>query len=658
MKTNSAPSSGDPVNLATGEEEYAPGADLSVYNPIGTSVFIGRQYNSLRGPDATYESDDFGIGWTHNYNYSVYDPTINVNARVQQGTSASLANTGFDAPVSGRTWDVVQGSTTIASSATPNGWSASYIRNQQGAYIQLVVPASATVGFNYEVRVNPGQGFTVSTFFDVYASGSAPQVPQGGTGSFAFTGSAAPGAGLTWDILSGTTVVATSANPKGWNVVYNVSVSAPTLATAGTYTVRSISGQLPAKSGGFQVYAVRYIPKTGVRYLIEPNGARIPITANSIPTSANPVVTCTVPNGVPMLVKWNYSSASISGYYTITMSDNTTLTTTLAAKSIGNTAIMMVLGQMTDRNGNSLNFYYGATGDSGFPLLTDIADTNNNDLVIFNRNANGNITAINDRYGRSIVYHFSTFATTNVPVGWTQSYQEVDHVSQITTTGTTNPPDRYAYGYYSVPNGEGSEQVPFLHTITVPSPTGTGNASATINYRTDGTCTVSSLVDVNGNSRNYSATDANHTKVTIKDSLNNIVYAYTSGFDGNMSGTTKTDGVNIVHTTNVFASPNTPYEPSSVTDALNHTWNYTYDQYGHWLTSLSPRNLTTTNTYNYSSFALGRLVQSQVGNKTSTNYTYFEPSGLLQTAYTPLPGTSGSGQQVSTNYTGIILAIS
>ncbi len=112
-----------------------------------------------------------------------------------------------------------------------------------------------------------------------------------------------------------------------------------------------------------------------------------------------------------------------------------------------------------------------------------------------------------------------------------------------------------------MPNGEGTEQVPFLHTITVPSPTGTGNATATINYTTDGICTVSSLVDANGNSRNYSATDANHTKVTVKDPLNNVVYAYTVGFDGNMSGTTTTDGINIIHNTNVYASPNTVLHP-------------------------------------------------------------------------------------------------
>ena len=77
----------------------------------------------------------------------------------------------------------------------------------------------------------------------------------------------------------------------------------------------------------------------------------------------------------------------------------------------------------------------------------------------------------------------------------------------IVATGTGSPPNRYAYGYQDVANGEGTEEVPFLHTITVPSPTGTGNATCAINYATNGTCYVSSTVDANSNSHIYSATN-------------------------------------------------------------------------------------------------------------------------------------------------------
>ena len=73
----SGPSAGDPVNLATGEEEYTPADDLDVYNPIGPSVSWGRLYDSLREPyyEQWYENKDFGEGWSQNYNMGVNDPT-------------------------------------------------------------------------------------------------------------------------------------------------------------------------------------------------------------------------------------------------------------------------------------------------------------------------------------------------------------------------------------------------------------------------------------------------------------------------------------------------------------------------------------------------------------------------------------------------------
>jgi RHS repeat-associated protein len=70
-----APMDGDPVNLATGEEEYSPKADLVVYNPNGPAVVWQRHYNSYRGPSYSYETNDFGVGWSHPYNFGVYDST-------------------------------------------------------------------------------------------------------------------------------------------------------------------------------------------------------------------------------------------------------------------------------------------------------------------------------------------------------------------------------------------------------------------------------------------------------------------------------------------------------------------------------------------------------------------------------------------------------
>src|SRR5579884_2262329 len=76
---------GDPVNMATGEEEYQPDDDLVVYNPYGPAVRWGRVYNSLRligdgynsdaGYDPSYQCNDFGVGWSQHYNVGVYVTT-------------------------------------------------------------------------------------------------------------------------------------------------------------------------------------------------------------------------------------------------------------------------------------------------------------------------------------------------------------------------------------------------------------------------------------------------------------------------------------------------------------------------------------------------------------------------------------------------------
>ncbi len=86
------PMTGDPVNLATGEEEYEPGADLAVYNPKGPSVSWQRNYNSLSNGRtySNYSSEDgFGLGWSHTYDVGVEEYTGTV-AQPQAAQSNSV----------------------------------------------------------------------------------------------------------------------------------------------------------------------------------------------------------------------------------------------------------------------------------------------------------------------------------------------------------------------------------------------------------------------------------------------------------------------------------------------------------------------------------------------------------------------------------------
>src|SRR5207249_2653155 len=152
--------------------------------------------------------------------------------------------------------------------------------------------------------------------------------------------------------------------------------------------------------------------------------------------------------------------------------------------SNGVPGLLVPIKRLVDRNGNYIQFNY--TPKPGYPgtlLLSSITDKNGSNLLSVTRDAiTYAVTQVYDRYSRSVYYRSSSYATSNVPVGYNQSYLEVDHVSQIVTTGTANPPDRYAYGYQNINNGENNEAVPFLHSITAPSPTGVGNATAYINY--------------------------------------------------------------------------------------------------------------------------------------------------------------------------------
>lgn len=63
-------SDGDPVNLATGAEVYAPEPDIKVYNPNGPGFSWRRIYHSyqaLRG----YGSPGFSAGWSHPYDVTL-----------------------------------------------------------------------------------------------------------------------------------------------------------------------------------------------------------------------------------------------------------------------------------------------------------------------------------------------------------------------------------------------------------------------------------------------------------------------------------------------------------------------------------------------------------------------------------------------------------
>src|SRR5579884_125024 len=389
---------------------------------------------------------------------------------------------------------------------------------------------------------------------------------------------------------------------------------------------------------------------SGYKYVLEENGARIQFHADNTPTAGNPV-TCTTQQGAPMLVTWYYDG-SLGGYYAITFPDRTQWITTDVIPNVN----CYALAQIRDRMGNSIYFNY-TSPPSGFdwPLLASISTGpggTGDTLLSIQRSADGsgNITAVLDAYGRSIYYNVQKYPNYQVVAQDQQSYQELEAVSEVVTTPTPNAPVRYTYGYQLVGETTDAAQVRFLHTITVPSPTGTGTSTATINYNLT-TCSVSSLVDGNGNIHAFSYVDTAHTQVTVQTPNNTTVYSYTAGFDTNMSQTTMTNGAGAVISTRTFSDPLDPFRPSSIKDGNNNTTSYSWDQFGNMVKKTSARGTVTTYAFDYSNFGLGELKSVQEGAKSPTTYAYYEPSGLIQQITTPAPGTTGSSSTVTYGFT-------
>ena len=287
--------------------------------------------------------------------------------------------------------------------------------------------------------------------------------------------------------------------------------------------------------------------------LVMPNGAEIAMTIPSQPTAQNPRTFCSMEPGAPVLGEWDYDGSSY-GHFVFTFADRSRWRFDNEAAS---PPPWFRLTQVLDRNGNAINLSY----DSASGLLATI--TNSADTVLLSLGyTGGTLSSISDAYGRSVYYQTAIFGSGQNP--------ELTEVSQVVSTGTVDPPLRYTYDY-QILSAPGGEQVPFLHTITVPSPTGAGNSTATINNTPAGY--VGSVVDANGNTRAYSFVDNNHTSVTVTNPQQQVVYSYAAGFNNDMSGTTTTDGSAAVVETKVFADPNDPYRPSQVVDGVGSNLN-------------------------------------------------------------------------------------
>ncbi|MEK6280581.1 MAG: Ig-like domain-containing protein [Acidobacteriota bacterium] len=493
--------------------------------------------------------------------------------------------------------------------------------------------------FTYQVCDGPGLCTTATVFLLVLPSGAdpAPQrcgVPidpgncdpinpqQGALSgvSGGVHGNNGPSDGDPVNLATGREIYApqpdlTAYNPTGPNVVwrrsylgYNALKGSTGYASPGLTTgwVHNYDITLTGTAGSWSPLTMTY-----------PNGTIETLTPQL--SGGQPTGAFTTVAGAPYVasgVPFSYPGLWVS--VTLTWKDQTKWT----FNRIPSTSTYS-LNQITNRTGQSLNFTWNSSR-----ALTQVSNAATGAVLLtLAYTANGKLSTVTDSYGRKVAYTFSAAGPT--------TFSMLQSVSQVVTSGTSNPPARWTYGYTS---DKGQQ----LNTITVPSPTGTGNSTATINYDLIGK--VSSLVDANGNQRIYTY-NTNSTQIQVKDAANNMALTWTQKFNSSGPNTGTTDAAN--HSTTIaYGNSSNPLQPTGVTDRNGHTTTYTYGQFGNVLTKTDPRGVTTTYTWSYSSFALGRLTSVQEGSKPATTFAYYEPSGLLQTVTGAAP--NGSGTTTST----------
>lgn len=440
----------------------------------------------------------------------------------------------------------------------------------------------------------------------------------------------------------------------GWGHGYNVGVNDPAVDD----TITSIS-QIPFGEGV-------------EKYVQMPNGSDIEFVAPARPSAATPTVACQVEEGAQVAVDWHYSAGNPYGYYTITFPDRTKWVTTPARRSVATHPsnpqhhpvgwYQYQLARIVDRNGNAIHFNYGAPGTaisaSGYPLLESITDQPNGAgaaLMSISRTGDGrrSVAAVTDRWGRSVHYRVGYYVERDGHF-W---HPELEQVSRVVEAGTPDPLTghrRWTYGY--------DHALALLTRITVPSPTGSGNSTTTISY-SPGTPFISQVQDGNGIKRIYTYNELS-TTVTVRDAGNNLVRQHSVGYDASMNQVSSTDGSGMTTSSIQAFDVNNPYRAAQVRDAYNRVWQQKWDRFGNLHQSVSPRGVVTDYTWAFppevypqvsqvvnteqrvGAFRLGELVRMQERNggvsKTATTFTYYQPSGLLESVTVPKPGGGGT----------------
>jgi YD repeat-containing protein len=173
----------------------------------------------------------------------------------------------------------------------------------------------------------------------------------------------------------------------------------------------------------------------------------------------------------------------------------------------------------------------GIGWDKDRRLLGTYDAENNTVLMTLAYDANGLLSAVTDAEGRKRTYAF------NVPPGSGLKSASLVAMSQLVDVNAQNIPMQAAYTYTAY------KGKPLLHTVSVPSPTGNGMSTATLEFNEG---KLIAHIDANGNQHVYTYGPTG-TLVQIKDATGKIVSFWTQNIDarGRNTGITDANGQSV-----------------------------------------------------------------------------------------------------------------
>jgi RHS repeat-associated protein len=316
------------------------------------------------------------------------------------------------------------------------------------------------------------------------------------------------------------------------------------------------------------------------------------------------------------------------------------------------------LSTLSDRNGNTIHYYYNGSGQmtsltDSYGATTTFTWTNGYITKIvdptgrtyqYAQNSSGQLTSYTDPNNKTTYYTYDAYGNltkittaqgnvTKVAYDTGASERVTSITRLVHPTDTTGPTTSFAYSGAVSPCTGGAGWKKMVATDP--------NSHATT-YCTDDLGRIQTVVDANGHTRSSSYTPDGYIKTLTSALSTPETFTYSADNKDNVTQIQEGSGSGAITSNLAYTDASNPYLPTSDTDAESNTTTSTYDANGN-LKTLTDQ-LTSQNQASLTYNTNGTVATSTDadGNKTTYGYT----SGNL-TSVTPPTGSGLNATSLS-----------